>query len=79
MRKCEVRLGQLLRKTGADPPLAFFMAGGYATHGETYRKEGNSRDIFWTYGGDLVGESASRIRFLREIAESMPLSAWSRT
>lgn len=49
-----------------------FMAGGYATHGETYRKEGNSRDIFWTYGGDLVGESASRIRFLREIAESMP-------
>jgi hypothetical protein len=45
------------------------MAGGYGTHGESYRQEGNQRDIFWTYGGTLAGQSAGRIQFLRQIME----------
>lgn len=44
-----------------------FMAGGYATHGEAIKIK-NNRDIFWTYGGEITGESAKRIRFLKEIA-----------
>lgn len=48
------------------------MAGGYATHGEVYKIDGNNRDLFWTYGGTIVGQSAKRLRFLREIVESCP-------
>jgi hypothetical protein len=48
------------------------MAGGYATHGECYKTNGNKRDIFWTYGGTIIGESAARLKFLREILESIP-------
>ncbi len=48
------------------------MAGGYATHGECYVVNGNKRDIFWTYGGKMVGESASRIAYLRDIMEKLP-------
>jgi len=48
------------------------MAGGYGTHGECFVVDGNRRDIFWTYGGDMHGESASRLSFMRGIAESLP-------
>lgn len=48
------------------------MAGGYGTHGECYKKDGNKRDIFWTYGGEIVGESAPRLKFMKEILESLP-------
>lgn len=49
-----------------------FMAGGYATHGECYAVDGNKKDIFWTYGGDMVGQSAKRIGYLRTIAQTLP-------
>ncbi len=48
------------------------MAGGYATHGEAYRIDDNSRDIFWCYGGELVGGSPSRLKFMERIVESCP-------
>lgn len=48
------------------------MAGGYATHGECYVVNGNNRDIFWTYGGTMVGQSAPRLKLLKEIMDSLP-------
>ena len=48
------------------------MAGGYASHGEAYRIDENSKDIFWSYGGELVGGSPRRLRFMKEILESCP-------
>ncbi len=48
------------------------MAGAYATHGECFVMNGNKKDIFWTYGGTIVGESASRIAFLKQVVEKMP-------
>ena len=47
------------------------MAGGYATHGEAYIKNGNNRDIFWAYGGEMIGSSAPRLRFLKEILQTV--------
>jgi hypothetical protein len=45
--------------------------GGYAGHGETYEHEDDI--LWWSKGGVLHGESASRIAFLRGIvAESAP-------
>lgn len=48
------------------------MAGGYGTHGECYVINGNKKDIFWTYGGEMVGESAPRLKFMKEIIETLP-------
>lgn len=48
------------------------MAGGYGTHGECYVVDGNKRDIFWTYGGEMVGESAPRLKYLKEIVKDLP-------
>jgi hypothetical protein len=48
------------------------MAGGYATHGEAYRIDDNSTDIFWSYGGDMVGESPKRLKFIKQLLESCP-------
>lgn len=53
------------------------MAGGYATHGESYIRD-NNRDIFWSYGGDMIGESPKRLKFLREIVESCPFEEMER-
>ncbi len=48
------------------------MAGGYATHGEVYKTGNNNRDIFWTYGGTIIGGSAPRLKYLKGIVESCP-------
>lgn len=48
------------------------MAGGYASHGEAFIRNGNRRDIFWAYGGEMTGDSASKLRFLKEIVTSCP-------
>ncbi|MFH1513079.1 MAG: DUF5060 domain-containing protein [Bacillota bacterium] len=47
------------------------MAGGYATHGEAYIKDGNNRDIFWAYGGEMTGESAPRLKYLKDILQTV--------
>ncbi len=41
--------------------------GVYTTHGETYLNP--QEVIWWSKGGELVGESISRIRFLRNLIE----------
>ncbi|NLX78023.1 MAG: DUF4038 domain-containing protein [Clostridiaceae bacterium] len=48
------------------------MAGGYATHGECFITDGNTRDIFWSYGGDMIGGSAPCLKFLKEIVMTCP-------
>lgn len=48
------------------------MAGGYGTHGEVFKKDGNNRDLFWSYGGTLIGESVPRLKFMKEILEGCP-------
>ena len=47
------------------------MAGGYATHGEAYIKNGNNRDIFWAYGGEMIGGSAPRLKYLKQILSTV--------
>ncbi|WP_221933122.1 DUF5605 domain-containing protein [Tessaracoccus rhinocerotis] len=46
------------------------LAGGYATHGETFWNP--EEIIFWAKGGSLRGEAPARIRFLSEICEASP-------
>ncbi len=46
------------------------MAGGYASHGETYVHPGDI--LWWAVGGDLVGESPARLRFLKQILSETP-------
>lgn len=52
-----------------------FVRGGYVGHGETYHN-GVADDagdlIWWSKGGQLRGESVSRIAFLRQIVEDAP-------
>ncbi|WP_342479968.1 DUF5060 domain-containing protein [Paenibacillus sp. FSL L8-0340] len=44
--------------------------GGYAGHGETYVHPGDI--LWWSHGGELHGDSAERISFLRSIMEEGP-------
>lgn len=56
-------------------------SGGYATHGETFMTDDlenqDNAVIWWAKGGKLIGESPSRIGWLRGIIESFgePLEA----
>lgn len=52
--------------------LLAYMAGCYATHGEVYIKDGNNKNLFWSYGGELIGKSPKRLKFIKEIIESCP-------
>ncbi|SMH44700.1 Protein of unknown function [Rathayibacter oskolensis] len=44
--------------------------GGYVGHGETYLND--REELWWSKGGELVGDSPARIAFLRRITEEMP-------
>lgn len=44
--------------------------GGYATHGETYWND--REEVFWAKGGELVGQSPSRIAFLAQLVAESP-------
>lgn len=46
------------------------MAGAYGSHGETYVHPGDI--LWWAVGGELVGESPSRMRFLKKIMTEGP-------
>jgi Domain of unknown function (DUF5060)/Protein of unknown function (DUF4038) len=46
------------------------MAGGYASHGETYVHPGDI--LWWAVGGKLVGESPARLRFLKQLFSNTP-------
>lgn len=47
-----------------------FVQGGYVGHGETYVN--NREELWWSKGGELIGQSPARIAFLRSIFESAP-------
>ena len=47
-----------------------FCQGGYVGHGETYLND--REELWWSKGGELVGQSPARIAFLRKIFESAP-------
>ena len=47
-----------------------YMMGGYMGHGETY--VGYDDILWWSHGGELHGESPSRIRFLKDILDEIP-------
>jgi hypothetical protein len=44
--------------------------GGYVGHGETYLND--REELWWSKGGELVGTSPERIRFLTRIIEESP-------
>ncbi|MGN6125657.1 MAG: DUF5605 domain-containing protein, partial [Humibacter sp.] len=44
--------------------------GGYVGHGETYLRD--DEVLWWAKGGELRGESAPRIAFLRQLLEEAP-------
>lgn len=44
--------------------------GGYGTHGETFMNDTDT--LWWGKGGELVGKSPERIRFLKEIIRELP-------
>ncbi len=52
------------------------VAGGFATHGETFYSE--DEVLWWAKGGVLKGESPQRIAFLRDIISELPgvLKPW---
>lgn len=54
------------------------MAGGYGTHGEVFKIDGNNKDLFWSYGGTMVGESAPRLKFMKQILEACPFQEMER-
>jgi hypothetical protein len=47
-----------------------FVDGGYVGHGETYWNE--EEVLWWSKGGELRGESVSRIAFLRGVIDGVP-------
>jgi hypothetical protein len=47
-----------------------FVQGGYVGHGETYIND--REELWWSKGGELVGQSPARIAFLRKIFEAAP-------
>lgn len=47
-----------------------FTQGGYVGHGETYVND--REELWWSKGGELIGQSPARIGFLRKIFESAP-------
>lgn len=47
-----------------------FVQGGYVGHGETYVND--REELWWSKGGELIGQSPDRIAFLRKIFESAP-------
>jgi hypothetical protein len=48
--------------------------GGYVGHGETYLNP--AEELWWSKGGNLVGDSPSRIRFLADLLAQTPGGVW---
>ncbi|KQQ04222.1 alpha-L-rhamnosidase [Rathayibacter sp. Leaf185] len=44
--------------------------GGYVGHGETYLND--REELWWSKGGELIGDSPARIAFLRRLTAEMP-------
>lgn len=64
--------GNLTAEAMVDRFWDSLVQGAYCGHGETYR---NDRDeLWWSKGGELIGESPKRIAFYRKYLESLPNS-----
>jgi hypothetical protein len=48
------------------------MAGAYGSHGETYVNPGHL--LWWSVGGELVGDAPARLGFLKKIMSEAPYS-----
>ena len=46
------------------------MRGGYLNHGETFLND--DEQLWWSKGGDLVGESPARFAFLLDVIRASP-------
>jgi hypothetical protein len=62
--------GNLGPREAVEEHWAITMAGAYGTHGETYVNPGHL--LWWSVGGELVGEAPARLGFLKQIMTEAP-------
>lgn len=62
--------GNLSAREEVEIHWALTMAGAYGSHGETYVNPGHR--LWWSVGGELVGESPARLGFLKQIMMEAP-------
>lgn len=66
----EYAWGNLSCREFMDRVWTITVFGCYAMHGETFHR--NDEVLWWAKGGRLHGQAPERIRFLREVLESLP-------
>ena len=64
--------GNLGPREAVEMHWAITMAGAYGSHGETYVNPGHL--LWWSVGGELVGEAPARLGFLKKIMSEAPYS-----
>jgi hypothetical protein len=64
------RWGDLSGREETERHWGIAMAGAYGSHGETYVQPGDI--LWWAVGGKLVGESPSRLAFLKQVMTEAP-------
>jgi len=62
--------GNLGPREAVELHWAITMAGAYGSHGETYVNPGHL--LWWSVGGELVGEAPARLGFLKRIMSEAP-------
>ena len=62
--------GNLGPREAVELHWAITMAGAYGSHGETYVNPGHL--LWWSVGGELVGEAPARLGFLKKIMSEAP-------
>jgi len=62
--------GNLGPREAVESHWAITMAGAYGSHGETYVNPGHL--LWWSVGGELVGEAPARLGFLKQIMSEAP-------
>jgi hypothetical protein len=62
--------GNLGPREAVEMHWAVTMAGAYGSHGETYVNPGHL--LWWSVGGELVGEAPARLEFLKQIMSEAP-------
>ena len=64
--------GNLGPREAVEIHWAITMAGAYASHGETYVNPGHL--LWWSVGGELVGDAPPRLAFLKRIMSEAPFA-----
>ncbi|MEO8593773.1 MAG: DUF5060 domain-containing protein [Candidatus Solibacter sp.] len=62
--------GNLGPREAVEMHWALTMAGAYGSHGETYVNPGHL--LWWSVGGELVGDAPQRLGFLKKIMSEAP-------